>query len=111
MMPAETNEAPHATSEQHETRIAGYWNAHRSPSPSGKTARYFIDLRGYHHTVAFRALCQDGRVRTVRAAQSADTWHSHPGRVTFGKKTKRGFVSFENGEYHFTVYRQAPNAT
>ena len=85
-------------------RIAGYW-ARPLPSPSGRTAVYVAGV--WQITVAYRALCHDGKVRTVRVRQSPDTFFSHPGRVTFGNgRTVRGYVSVDStGEFTFTAYR------
>lgn len=60
---------------------------------------------GWQHPVACRAICPDGKTRTVRLSQAADTFFSWPGRVTIGKRTVRGFVSIEDERYIFTPYQ------
>lgn len=57
----------------------------------------------WHHPIAVRgALCPDGRRRTVRLNQSADTYFSWPGRTTIGGRSVRGAVySTQDGDYTF----------
>ena len=68
-----------------------------------------IVVRGYggwQHPVAIRgALCPDGRRRTVRLNQDADTYFSWPGRTTtIGGRSVRGFVMTEDDDWKFTPY-------
>lgn len=82
--------------------INGYWAWTRQPAEKG-TARY-VATSGWAPTIAFDALCEDGRVRRVRPVQSADTFFSHPGRVTFGRVTRKGYVTFLDNVYRFRTY-------
>jgi hypothetical protein len=83
--------------------VAGYYQTTRRPEAKG-TARYLVGP--WQHTVAFDAICPDGKVRRVRANQSPDTFFSHPGRCTIGKRTVRGYVTVgQDGEYLFNIYR------
>ena len=50
-----------------------------------------------HPYKAANVLCGDGKRRTVRLNQEADSWFSWPGRCTIKGKTIRGYVTgYEN---------------
>jgi hypothetical protein len=51
------------------------------------------------------ALCEDGRRRTVRLNQQADTYFSWAGRTTIGGKSVRGFVSGDDKETTFIAFK------
>lgn len=53
---------------------------------------------GWHHPHAARAMCPDGKVRTVRLSQAADTFFTWParGRATAGGRTVRGYVGYDS---------------
>lgn len=75
----------------------------------GETQTRAVMIYGYgawHHPVAVRgALCPDGRRRTVRLNQQADTYFSWPGRTTIAGRSVRGFVcSDQDGDYQFEPY-------
>ena len=63
-----------------------------------------VCLTGYgqwNHPLAMKAICEDGVIRTIRLNQQADTFFSWPGRTTIKKKSVTGWVSCDDGVYHF----------
>jgi hypothetical protein len=50
------------------------------------------NMWGHPHK-ATNVLCADGKRRTIRLNQSADTFFSWPGRTSIGGKSVRGYVT------------------
>lgn len=67
-----------------------------------KVAKFVDNGNHWHHPhKAVDVLCADGKRRTVRLNQCADTLFSWPGRCTINGKTVTGFITTfttENGE-------------
>lgn len=59
--------------------------------------------------VAVTAICPDGKIRKFRTAQSPDTFFSIPCRGNINGISIRGYVSHDDGEYHFHPYKYHPN--
>lgn len=59
-----------------------------------------FDRGTYFDTVCRRgrALCPDGRVRSVELGALADTWFSVPARARIGGRWVRGYVTVETVE-------------
>jgi len=57
-----------------------------------------------------KAVCPDGKVRTVRLAQTADTFFSIPASVKYRGKTVAGYATFnEDGDGRWMEFRVVNN--
>lgn len=61
----------------------------------------FIRMNWWGHPTAARALCEDGRIRTIRLNQMPDNAFSWPGRASIGGKTVRGYLYSEGETLRF----------
>ena len=55
------------------------------------------------------AVCADGKRRTATVTGHADTWFSLPAIVSVKGKTVTGFLSTDNGLWHFTANKYRKN--
>lgn len=65
----------------------------------------FVFERVWGHPIKARALCGDGKVRTVRLNKSPNNAFAIGGRVSIGGKTVSGVVYDDNGTLKFKPYQ------
>lgn len=82
-------------------RRQGYHGAFLHETAGG--AKWYGNGAWQHPWYVLNCLCEDGKRRTIRLNQAADTFFSWPGRASIGGKTVRGYVT--------TVTPPAPFAT
>lgn len=63
------------------------------------TGMYALKQSMWQHPIIALAEFPDGKIRTVRLNQSADSFFSWPGRTSYKRRTVKCFVCCEDGRY------------